>query len=96
MALRNDTYFGLSKGERRATLWLVIVVVILVTARIVQQYRPQSDTSDENVCHEAFQKELKEFGDSLRQEKSTNSSNRKTATHKTTRPKDLDPVPREE
>ena len=96
MALKHDSFFNLSKGERRATLWLVVVLVILVAARIVQQNRPPRQATGEPSVHETFRQELKEFGDSLRYEQPKASRHQQTTNREPRRPKELDPVPREE
>ena len=97
MTLKRDSYFTLSKGERRATLWLIVVLAILIAARLVQQYLPSTEVPPGSPTeYEAFQDELKEFGSSLRQEEPKRTKSRPTATRQPRQPKSLDPVPREE
>lgn len=97
MALKRDSYFSLSKGERRATLWLVVVLVLLVAVRLVQQYLPpRQETAGSTAEYEVFRHELKEFGDSLRQKEPKRTKARSTTARQTRQPKSLDPVPREE
>lgn len=97
MALKRDTYFSLSKGERRATLWLVIVLVLLVAARLVlPRLTPGGEATGTAAESETFRQELKEFDDSLRQEEPKRTHSRPTADRPPRQPKRLDPVPRED
>lgn len=97
MALKRDSYFSLSKGERRATLWLVIVLVLLVAARLVlPRLTPGEETTGTAAECETFRQELKEFGDSLGQEEPKRTHSRQTTARQPQQPKRLDPVPRED
>ena len=96
MALRHDSYFNLSKGERRATLWLAIVLVILLGARRTRQYRPARESEAESTEQATVQQELKEFGNSLREKETPSGKKQSASTREPRQPKKLEPVPREE
>lgn len=96
MALRHDSYFNLSKGERRATLWLAIVLVILIGARLARQYLPARESEADSTEQTTFQQELKAFGDSLREREPKSRKEQSAAARKPRPPKKLEPVPREE
>lgn len=96
MALRHDSYFNLSKGERRATLWLAIVLVILVGARLARQYLPARESEADSTEQATFQQELKEFGNSLREKETPSGKKQSASTREPRQPKKLEPIPREE
>lgn len=96
MALRHDSYFNLSKGERRATLWLAIVLVILIGARLARQYLPTRESEADSTEQTTFQQELKAFGDSLREREPKSRKEQSAAAREPRPPKKLEPVPREE
>lgn len=96
MALRHDSYFNLSKGERRATLWLAIVLVILIGARLARQYLPAREREADTTGQATFQMELKEFGNSLREKEPQSGKKQSASTREPRQPKKLEPVPREE
>ena len=96
MALRHDSYFNLSKGERRATLWLAIVLVILVGARLARQYLPARGSEADSTEQTTFSQEMKEFGNSLREKETPSGKKQSASTREPRHPKKLDPVPREE
>lgn len=96
MALRHDSYFNLSKGERRATLWLAIVLVILIGVRLARQYLPTREREADTTEQATFQMELKEFSNSLREKEPQSGKEQSTATREPRQPKKLEPVPREE
>ncbi len=94
MAIRKDNYFSLTKSERRATLVLLVIVLLLVGARVVQQYcHTRVQCEEPTEAFQEFQSELNEFNRSL-QEKP--QSPQKVKEKKAIRPKPLTPVPREE
>lgn len=96
MALRHDSYFNLSKGERRATLWLAIVLVILIGARLARQYLPTREREADTTEQATFQMELKAFGDSLREREPKSRKEQSASAREPRLPKKLEPVPREE
>lgn len=96
MALRHDSYFNLSKGERRATLWLAIVLVLLIGTRLVRQYLPARESETNTTEQASFQQELKEFGNSLREREPKDGKKRSSTAREPRQPKKLAPVPREE
>lgn len=96
MALRHDSYFNLSKGERRATLWLAIVLVILIGARLARQYLPERESEADSTEQATFQQELKAFGNSLREQEPKGEKKQSATARETRPPKKLEPVPREE
>jgi len=65
MALKNDSFFSLSKSERRATLLLIIILLILTGARIAQYYYHSREKVEVTTEYESFQSELEEFNRSL-------------------------------
>ena len=65
MALKNDSFFSLSKSERRATLLLIIILLILTGARIAQYYYHSREKVEVTMEYESFQSELEEFNRSL-------------------------------
>ena len=58
MALKNDSFFSLSKSERRATLLLIIILLILTGARIAQYYYHSREKVEVTTEYESFQSEL--------------------------------------
>ena len=87
MALKNDSFFSLSKSERRATLLLIIILLILTGARIAQYYYHSREKVE--VTTEYFNRSLNH-----QNEKAKNAERQ---TSKSPRPpKSLKPVPREE
>ena len=94
MALKNDSFFSLSKSERRATLLLIIILLILTGARIAQYYYHSREKVEVTMEYESFQSELEEFNRSLNHQ---NAKNAERQSSKSSRPpKSLKPVPREE
>ncbi|WP_301913554.1 hypothetical protein [Barnesiella intestinihominis] len=96
MALKNDSFFSLSKSERRATLLLIIILLILTGARIAQYYYHSREKVEVTMEYESFQSELEEFNRSLTHQ-NEKAKNAERQTSKSPRPpKSLKPVPREE
>ena len=96
MALKNDSFFSLSKSERRATLLLIIILLILTGARIAQYYYHSREKVEVTMEYESFQSELEEFNRSLTHQ-NEKAKNAELQSSKSSRPaKSLKPVPREE
>ena len=95
MALKNDTFFALSKGERRATLLLVIILIILMGARVILYYLP-SNAPQATTEYDSFKTQLEEFEQSLSDKEAKKGKNGQDAVKNNRPPKSLKPVPREE
>lgn len=95
MTLKNDTFFALSKGERRAALLLVILLVILIGARVILYYLP-SNTPRATTEYDSFKTELEEFEQSLSDKEAKKEKSGQDAVKNERPPRSLKPVPREE
>lgn len=95
MALRRDSFFKLSKGERRAALWLAGLLAVLAAARVAKSYLFVREVPDTPVQVEAFREELNAL-DSLNQSQVDATDAPVTTDPKPGPPKELDAVPREE
>ncbi len=95
MALKNDTFFALSKGERRAALLLVILLTILVGVRIIL-YFTDSGQPRPTTEYDSFKTELEEFKHSLYNQEEKKEKNSRGAVKDNHPPRSLNPVPREE
>ena len=96
MALKNDSFFSLSKSERRATLLLIIILLILTGARIAQYYYHSRETVEVTTEYESFQSELEEFNRSLNHQNEKAKNAERQSSKRSRPPKSLKPVPREE
>ena len=88
MALKNDSFFSLSKSERRATLLLIIILLILTGARIAQYYYHSREKVEVTMEYE-FNRSL-----THQNEKAKNAERQSSKSSRP--PKSLKPVPREE
>ncbi len=99
MALKHDSFFSLSKGERRATLALLLVVLLLASGRLVQQCCHQRAEKVVVEMDTTFRSEIKEFNRSLQTPVSKGETRQKKERKNTVKPlphpKELKPVPRE-
>ena len=96
MALKNDSFFSLSKSERRATLLLIIILLILTGARIAQYYYHSREKVEVTMEYESFQSELEEFNRSLNHQNEKAKNAERQSSKSSRPPKSLKPVPREE
>ncbi len=99
MPIQKDNFFSLSKSERRATLLLLILVLLLVGARGVQHYLYSQKQGHPTEQFEMFQSTLIEFNNSLQEEKNPHPEEGSAKTDKAKKkipPKSLNRVPREE
>lgn len=95
MTLKNDTFFALSKGERRAALLLVILLAILIGVRVILYYLP-SNTPRATTEYDSFKTELEEFEQSLSDKETKKGKSGQDAVKNERSPRSLKPVPREE
>lgn len=95
MALRRDSFFKLSKGERRAALWLAGLLAVLAAARVAKSYLFVREVPDTPVQVEAFREELNAL-DSLNPSPAGATDAPIAPGPKPGPPKKLDAVPREE
>ncbi|HJB72884.1 hypothetical protein [uncultured Barnesiella sp.] len=95
MALRRDSFFKLSRGERRAALWLTGMLAVLAVARMAKSYLFLHKVPDTPVQVEAFRNDLNVL-DSLHQSQVDATDAPVTTDPKPGPPKKLDAVPREE
>ena len=93
MALKNDSFFSLSKSERRATLLLIIILLILTGARIAQYYYHSREKVEVTMEYES---ELEEFNRSLNHQNEKAKNAERQSSKSSRPPKSLKPVPREE
>jgi len=96
MALKNDSFFSLSKSERRATLLLIIILLILTGARIAQYCYHSREKVEVTMEYESFQSELEEFNRSLNHQNEKAKNAERQSSKSSRPPKNLKPVPREE
>lgn len=96
MALKNDSFFSLSKSERRATLVLVAVLILLLGARVVQHIYHTKQSVETTTEYDSFKTELEEFGRSLRPVEKKGGESQSRPVKKQQQPKELKEVPREE
>lgn len=95
MALKRDSFFKLSRGERRAALWLAGLLAVLAVARVAKSYLFVRETPDTPVQVEAFREELDSL-DNLPQPPAGATDAPVVACPEPGPPKELDAVPREE
>lgn len=96
MALKNDSFFSLSKSERRATLVLVVVLILLLGARVVQHFYHSKQPTETTTEYDSFKTELEEFDRSLRPAEKKGGESQSRLVKKQQQPKELKEVPREE
>ncbi len=97
MTIRKDNYFSLTKSERRATLVLLIIVLLLVGARVAQQhYHTRVKQEEPTEAFHEFQEELDKFNHSLKEKPQADKREKRKKEKKAILPKPLTPVPREE
>lgn len=95
MALRRDSFFKLSRGERRAALWLTGMLAVLAVARIAKSYLFLHKVPDTPVQVEAFRNDLNML-DSLNPSPAGATDAPIAPGPEPGPPKELDAVPREE
>lgn len=95
MALRRDSFFKLSRGERRAALWLTGMLAVLAVARMAKSYLFVREVPDTPVQVEAFREELNAL-DSLNPSSAGATDAPIAPGPEPGPPKELDAVPREE
>ena len=95
MALRRDSFFKVSRGERQAALWLTGMLAVLAVARIAKSYLFLHKVPDTPVQVEAFRNDLNML-DSLHQSPVDATDALVTTDPRRNPPKELDAVPREE
>lgn len=95
MTLRRDSFFKLSRGERRAALWLAGLLAVLATVRVAKSYLFVRAIPDTPAQVEAFREELDSL-DNQHQPPAGAADVPVTAYPEPGPPKELDAVPREE
>lgn len=95
MALKRDSFFKLSKGERRAALWLAGLLAVLAVARVAKSYLFVREVPDTPLQVETFREELDSL-DNLSLPAVEAPDAPVTAYPEPGPPKELDAVPREE